>query len=96
MSTIEERVARGAAYLDATENDWPDRIDLDRLNLAVGVDCIWGQLVGGYWLRPKAVVDAESFGFNPDYRLPDEKWVEAVDALTAEWRRVITERRAAA
>jgi hypothetical protein len=96
VSTIEERVARGAAYLDATENDWLTRIDLGRLNLLIGVDCIWGQLVGGYSLRPKEVDDGEAFGFNADYRQPEDTWVEAVNELEAEWRRVITERRAAA
>lgn len=96
MSTIEERVARGAALLDRIENDWPNRIDLDRLNLSIGIDCIWGQLVGGYWLRPAAATDAEALGFNADMRLADDAWLAALDALEAEWRRVITERRAAA
>lgn len=44
------RVARGAAFLDAAEPGWPDRLDPDRLELADGSHCVLGQLHGAFRL----------------------------------------------
>lgn len=121
MSTITERVAAGAAFLDANDPEWwredVDRaIDLDTLAMADGHACILGQRCplelqdydrepyvsfgrrlsglaagGGYsidmWGRPLG------FACNHEVGVADLgcEW----DALTAEWKRVITERRSA-
>ena len=92
MSTIEERVARGAAWLDSELPGWVAEIDLNRLVLSSPCRCICGQLYGEYADRPDAIwhTDAEH-GFNVFSDDPSE-W----GALEDEWRRVITERRAAA
>lgn len=44
------RVARGVAFLDATEPGWAERLDPDRLELADGAHCILGQLHGAFRL----------------------------------------------
>lgn len=105
MSTIEERVARGVEWLDCRIPDWwqTHTFNLDRFALADGCRCVVGQLApaGDYgeailwrWfdltddlafhLGFYAGEPGESDGIDADYR-----------ALEAEWRRVITARRAA-
>lgn len=113
MSTIEERVARGAAWLDSVLPDWwkTHAIDLDALDMSDGCQCVVGQL---YPLDDEYDDD----GLNPFDRAVEQLWfdltyrdaralgllavggigdrpVEYI-ALGDEWRRVITERRAAA
>jgi hypothetical protein len=44
VSTIAERVAAGAAWLDEHEPGWVDRIDTDRLDLSSRCRCVLGQL----------------------------------------------------
>jgi hypothetical protein len=43
MSTITERVAAGAAWLDANRPGWVERIDLDTLDLGDPCRCVLGQ-----------------------------------------------------
>lgn len=81
MSTIEERVARGAAHLDGI-TDWVTRAPLS----SWPVLCVY--------LNERAQEDPSGYtavacGFLAD--VPAE-----IAPLFAEWRRVITERRAAA
>jgi len=40
---LAERVALGAAWLDAAHPGWRDRVDVDRLNLEDSCDCVLGQ-----------------------------------------------------
>ncbi len=97
MSTIEERVARGAAWLDARKAGWLDRIDLAELEMASGKWCIAGQLWGLFPNRPKALAAGWDFGLDvASYDRSQGAIRDEFRALTAEWRRVITERRAAA
>lgn len=107
MSTISERVALGAAFLDEHDPQWwradvERAIDLDRLDLALEDVCILGQrcpveaddpyikfgaMLSGLWNSWEVDRWAVRFGFQAgglDY-----------DDLTAGWRKVITERRAA-
>jgi len=46
METPQERIARGAAWLDATVPNWIDRIDLQTLNLWSPWRCVLGQVFG--------------------------------------------------
>jgi hypothetical protein len=92
MSTIAERVAAGAAWLDEHEPGWRQRIDWDRLDLGNCTRCIGGQLAGVYlaFLR-RHDLDSEAahllgftlMGSGCDF-----------DQLTATWRRLIDTRRA--
>lgn len=43
MTTITERVAAGAAFLDEHDPEWWREIDLDKLNLASSEVCVLGQ-----------------------------------------------------
>jgi hypothetical protein len=108
MTTITERVAAGAAFLDEHDPEWwradvERAIDLDTLDLAEGDVCILGQrcplaandqyiaygvMLSG--LQETFAVDhwAVQYGFQADDSAE-------YDDLTAEWRKVITGRRAA-
>jgi hypothetical protein len=97
VSSIAERVAAGAAFLDEHEPGWAARIDLDRLALEDCQDCVLGQILGSFddGLLDLNLEDpgAIELGFmEPGLFLIDTNYPD----LTAEWKRVITERRAAA
>lgn len=44
MSTVAERVAAGAAFLDGREPGWWERIDLGSLDMTADCGCVLGQL----------------------------------------------------
>lgn len=103
MTTIAERVAAGAAFLDEHEPGWDQRIDLGRLDIAAGCSCILGQLHGDYGvgLSDSGVIDVDV----PGYHLPEEAYgfvwigidseITEIRDLTAEWKRLIAARQAA-
>lgn len=87
--TVAERVALGVALLDEKCPDWVNRIDLSRLDIASCNRCILGQLFGdfGRGYEPLDIWTAEPYGFMPEY--------EQIEAMQAEWVRVIADRRSA-
>lgn len=107
-TTIAERVAAGAAWLDEHEPGWVDLIDLDKLNLASGCRCILGQLESPRLdpdydppdtayveaLDHYGVADPDGLGFNVEPALPRQIRHEQFQALTAAWRELIQQRRA--
>jgi hypothetical protein len=130
MSTVTERVAAGAAFLDEHDPEWwradVDRaIDLDRLRLHLGDSCVLGQrcpvtvlagywgvtiadenepdeLASGDWTRAYHAYAIELSGLRDFENLADWGYVRGFVAagnvwgeLTAEWKRLITGRRAA-
>ena len=88
--TLEEakvRVARGAALLDRERPGWPERIDLDTLQLSSACFCIRGQLVGCsvIWDVIPGLEGGKSHtehGFIADsqsqYELLQEAWLSAI------------------
>lgn len=97
MATIEERVARGAAWLDANRDGWFDAIDLDILLLRSPCNCVLGQLDGSYDDSPALnEIDTVAHGFMAGGLGWSGKAAREFADLDNEWRRVITERRAAA
>ncbi len=98
MSTIAERVARGVAWLDETRPGWAERVDLDRLDLASPCRCVLGQEFGDYFeivWSDGAPPDTQAYGFNAASPASGRQaQSREFDALEAEWRRVIAERRA--
>jgi hypothetical protein len=99
MTAIAERVAAGAAFLDERVPDWwrADRasaIDPDGLMIQSYCDCVLGQLFGTYGTGVVQLdlwdTSRTALGFFTDDP-PRE-----TDVLEAEWKRLITERRAAA
>jgi hypothetical protein len=105
-ATIEARVARGAALLDEKLPGWVERIDLDKLKLSSGCNCILGQT----WDGPTSA-DSSPFGAHADalalggdddiehgFNAGGEDWFSnepEYEALTAEWKRLILARRIA-
>ena len=98
MSTITERVERGAELLDEKRPGWVDIIDLDALDLADGCACIGGQLC-----RSKTGAGEDYLIFIDEIALDGagEFWHGfdgdgddgGYGALTAAWRDLITRRR---
>lgn len=43
--TVEERVAKGAAWLDENHDGWIEEVELDRLDLGSECNCVLGQIV---------------------------------------------------
>jgi hypothetical protein len=90
-STIAERVAAGAAWLDANRPGWVERIDLETLDLGDPCRCIVGQLNvqwGGLKIADDPRWHAASLGF--------DTWLAEgyeYSALTAAWRQLIIARR---
>jgi hypothetical protein len=98
MSSIEERVAAGARWLDLHRPGWADRIDLDELDLSDPCACVLGQEYGSYAEAPEELwVEDDTCaksGFNAT-RVRDYERIEVeFSALTDAWRRLIEQRRA--
>lgn len=96
-ATIEERIAAGAAWLDANRPGWVDRIDLDTLRLDNPCRCILGQEYGDFYTAPYEIRGvlgemATQLGF--DAKLTDDGADYA--ELTEAWQRLILARRAGA
>jgi hypothetical protein len=99
--SLPERVAAGSGFLDeAYGPDWPERINLYRLNLNSCSRCILGQLEGDY------AVAIEQLGITQDEAVARGFDVASADYhgsfgsavmadLTALWREQIEGRRAA-
>jgi hypothetical protein len=96
VSTIEERVARGAAWLDEQEPGWARQVDLARLALSSPCRCVLGQLYGEYMDAPLVDVFGNVAGVEHGFNAGGIDTEAEFVALEARWRRVITERRAAA
>lgn len=99
--TIAERVAAGTAWLDANRADWWQDIDLRSFDLASPCHCVLGQTDGNYWHALEmelgnSVGRAMRLGFTGDTGRPFVEQEAEFGDLEAEWRRIITERRAAA
>jgi hypothetical protein len=102
--SITSRVAAGAAYLDAHEPGWLDRIDLGELDIGNGSTCMMGQLKGhfrNYAYPPELQVASKDkecvrLGFmwsNKHGLLAGLREVLEVRRLTKAWRRLILRRR---
>jgi hypothetical protein len=105
---VAERVAAGAAFLDQRHPGWWQHIDVGQLNLGSCVRCVLGQLFPNADDPQNSYEDAcmaldigdrdmdadlgfDRYGFPLAEFAPDDSY----GALTTEWCRVITERRAA-
>ncbi len=87
MSTVEERVAAGAAWLDANEPGWERRIDLATLEVADGCRCVLAQIMPEHrFYRILARLGlpgsrAIAYGFatdRGDWEALDETWVALI------------------
>jgi hypothetical protein len=92
VTSIDERVAAGAAWLDANRPGWWQRINLDTLDLGDPCECVLGQEDGNYWdTAPDLGDDAAVLGFNtrPWCRDPGQE----LAGLEGAWRTLIQARR---
>ena len=107
MSAVDERVARGAAFLDETRPGWDRHIDLDRLSLRSACDCVLGQLDDEPRHAWQETVEAFGLDFEdsqecdlgfslPSVTVADADWPAGARGwreLTEAWRALITARR---
>lgn len=84
---LEERVDRGARFLDEKEPGWWDKIDLETLNMKNCYLCILGQLTGDYFINKYFRIDKADLGFTQPEK---EQWLE----LGRLWKAEILKRRA--
>lgn len=103
-TTIAERVAEGAAWLDRRAPGWEGRVDLATFDIEEPCLCILGQVFrnaakaagihpdeGGFaYGVDRLELDAHALGFD----VPVTQYSEYAP-LAAEWRRLIEQRRAA-
>jgi hypothetical protein len=105
MTTIDDRVAAGAAWLDANRPGWWQRINLATLDLGDPCRCVLGQDFGGFgkgvsavggdlarWMKTCANLGFYSSRDAAGTYVPTEIEREYA-ALTAAWRTLITARR---
>lgn len=94
--TIEQRVANGAAWLDENRPGWLGDIDVNRIDISSGCNCILGQAFGHYSDSP------EEARWDDGFIAADRGFIAAgvhslvaddEEALADEWRRVISARR---
>ena len=101
-ANLVERVALGAAWLDADHPGWRDCVDADRLTLEDSCDCVLGQTLRAddpdeFYFAVAVAVHADGSGFEA---YPGERWAIAHGfdsgwgitpggnrALRAEWLR---------
>ncbi|MDX1530633.1 MAG: hypothetical protein R3362_03830 [Rhodothermales bacterium] len=105
LDAATDRAGRGAAYLDAADPGWPNRLDPATLELADGAHCVLGQLHGGFRRglvrarvldlssAPLASLSPVDLGFQARTDLGAE--IEALDYayLNRAWRAEVQRRR---
>jgi len=107
---IPQRVARGVALLDAKRPGWEQEIDLDTLEVEAPWHCVIGQLYRPEQTAFKepfeiGAIDLfglDAYGFDDNapvlvehgFSAPRSDSMAEFDALTSEWRTVITARQA--
>lgn len=97
---IDERVAKGAAWLDEHCPNWITRIDLELLDIELPTLCVLGQSFGldnGGWIRLMDKHDMSQyeqccFGFESKHAIDADNKVE-YDYLTEAWTEYIENRR---
>ena len=94
MQTIDERVAKGAAWLDEEHPGWRENIDPEILDMTSCLSCILGQVYENYWWSPitKRWTDADdrkaaAMGFNIDFNLTGDEVEAEFKLLTESWLR---------
>lgn len=98
---IPGRVAHGVSLLDEKRPGWWQRIDLDDLDVNDCSECVIGQLFAGFVEGATSLIGADEFMNNLNapalialgFSVPMSNNDTEADALTAEWKRIISERR---
>ena len=96
MTTIKERVEKGAALLDEKRPGWEKEIDLDGLVMESGTCCVLGQLYEGSFYKGKWAILPEWGADSWDTPATEHGFTSqngVYVALTRAWKRLIRERR---
>jgi hypothetical protein len=101
------RVRRGAAYLDAVDPGWAERLDPDTLALADGRCCVLGQLHGDFRQglgrarllnlssAPRASLSPVAYGFHCVQGVPEADQARDYALLDRAWHAALRARRPA-
>jgi hypothetical protein len=104
---VQERVERGASYLDEVDPGWHRRVDAETLELEDGEHCVLGQLHGGFRIglgrshvlslssAPRASLSPVAYGFKCVEGVSDAWQARDYELLTAAWREAVRTRTAA-
>jgi len=101
MSTIANRVKKGAELLDTAQPNWYEQIELSQLDLSSCKKCILGQMFGDFsdgaevLFKDELSSSIDKCGFDIDRELllentPEEVW----ELLCTYWRHEVVSRRA--
>ena len=96
--TIQERVEAGASFLDEHYSDfewdkWDKRIEISSLHMENDRQCLLGQLYGHYTFGRWTLDISRDTSAELGFAAFDRKSAESFNLLTAEWRKVIFNRR---
>lgn len=103
---VQERVQRGAAYLDEVDPGWHRRVNADTLELEDGRHCVLGQLHGEFRLglgrshlvslssAPRASLSPVAHGFKCVGNVSEAWQARDYELLTAAWREAVQTRTA--
>ncbi len=101
---VQERVERGAAYLDEVDPGWHRRVNAEALELEDGEQCVLGQLHGGFRLglgrsqvlslssAPRASLSPVAYGFKCVEGVSEAWQARDYELLTAAWREAVRTR----
>lgn len=104
---VQERVRRGAEYLDDMDPGWHRRVNADTLELEDGRHCVLGQLHGEFRLglgrshvitlssAPRASLSPVAYGFKCVEGVSDEWQARDYELLTQAWRTAVRSRQEA-
>lgn len=103
---VQERVERGAAYLDEVDPGWHRRVTAETLALEDGEHCVLGQLHGEFRVglgrshvlslssAPRASLSPVDYGFKCVEGVSDAWQARDYELLTAAWREAVRARTA--
>ncbi|WP_232798288.1 hypothetical protein [Salinibacter altiplanensis] len=101
---VQERVSRGAAYLDDMDPGWHRRVNAETLELEDGERCVLGQLHGGFRVglgrsqvlslssAPRASLSPVAYGFKCVEGVSEAGKARDYELLTAAWREAVRRR----
>lgn len=99
MTTIIERVAKGAALLDTKVPGWVNRVDLPTFSFTSGMNCVLGQVYGDFHTGVEALELEDESPTGTKIQEHGFDWYPGVfieaSELGTEWVRLITGRQGA-
>ena len=92
MTTLTDKVAKGAALLDNKVPGWRNRVNAEILDQSDGEKCVLGQLYGVYFRGIESlhidIADAADYGFNATSG--GVSWTKENRELTGIWKALLS------